>query len=249
LSSAILYLAIIAIWACVLVPRWIHKPHRVVPGSERLFGLQYSAASGAPDAETNDVAGDGWDDQGVSTEVLTGVREQSASEHDAAPGNGVPVEQGVAWQRITQRRTYHAAGAAPGSRPVSLAQPGPGRVHILQTRRRLLTMLVTLVIVALAATAAKLSPWWILVPPGGMLGMYLLLLREAANADAEQAQWRAQELAAEAAAHAEAARQRARRVWEASQPQPTAEIIDISARVTDQLYDQYADAAARAVGD
>ena len=36
---------------------------------------------------------------------------------------------------------------------------------------------------------------------------------------------------------------------EASQPQPAAEIIDISARVTDQLYDQYADAAVRAVGD
>ena len=29
----------------------------------------------------------------------------------------------------------------------------------------------------------------------------------------------------------------------------SAEIIDISARVTDQLYDQYTDAASRAVGD
>ena len=46
-----------------------------------------------------------------------------------------------------------------------------------------------------------------------------------------------------------AARLRGRRAGEASQPQPTAEIIDISARVSDQLYDQYADAAARAVGD
>jgi hypothetical protein len=29
----------------------------------------------------------------------------------------------------------------------------------------------------------------------------------------------------------------------------SAEIIDISARLSDQLYDQYADAAVRAVGD
>jgi hypothetical protein len=30
---------------------------------------------------------------------------------------------------------------------------------------------------------------------------------------------------------------------------PDAEVIDISARVSDQVYDQYADAAERAVGD
>jgi|CZKT01.1.fsa_nt_gi hypothetical protein len=261
MSSAILYLAIIAIWACVLVPRWIHKPHRILPEPEKLFGLQYSAAPGAPDAETGEMAGDGWDDRGDSTEVLPGVAGQgTALDHGAAPQNGVPAEQGVAWHRITERRTYHATGPAPGSRPVSPAQPGPDRSRVVQARRRLLTMLVTLMIAALAATAAKLSPGWILVPPGGMLGVYLLLLREATHADAEQAQWQAQELAAEAAARAETARQRARRAWEASQPQPTAEIIDISARVTDQLYDQhagstdqlydqYADAAVRAVGD
>src|ERR1039457_149451 len=189
MSSAILYLAIIAIWACVLVPRWIHKPHRILPEPEKLFGLQYSAAPGAPDAETGEMAGDGWDDRGDSTEVLPGVAGQgTALDHGAAPQNGVPAEQGVAWHRITERRTYHATGPAPGSRPVSPAPPGPARAPV------------------------------------------------------------------------ETARQRARRAWEASQPQPTAEIIDISARVTDQLYDQhagstdqlydqYADAAVRAVGD
>ena len=34
-----------------------------------------------------------------------------------------------------------------------------------------------------------------------------------------------------------------------AEPAPTAEIIDISARVSDQVYDQYTDAAERAVGD
>jgi hypothetical protein len=78
-----------------------------------------------------------------------------------------------------------------------------------------------------------------------MLGMYLLLLREAALADAENARWRAR--------HVHAARQRARararESWATRTPQPTAEIIDISARLGDQLYDQYADATVRAVGD
>ncbi len=111
-------------------------------------------------------------------------------------------------------------------------------------------MLVALAAVALACTAAKLTPWWVLVPPAGMLGTYVLVLREAAQADAEQARWLAQEQAAqEQAAQTEAARLRVHQTRAATQPQPTAKIIDISARVTDQLYDQYADAAVRAVGD
>jgi hypothetical protein len=149
-------------------------------------------------------------------------------DESAAPSSP---EHGVAWHRVTQRRSFHTE-QHPSAR-------------VIQARRRLLTMLATLVVVALAATAAGLTPWWTLAPPAGVLGLYLLLLREAAIADEEQEQFRSQQRAA----LAEAASQRAQRTWPASQPQPTAEIIDISARVTDQLYDQYADAAVRAVGD
>jgi hypothetical protein len=45
------------------------------------------------------------------------------------------------------------------------------------------------------------------------------------------------------------AAQAEREAYEAAQAEPGAQIIDISGRVTDQLYDQYADAAVRAVGD
>jgi hypothetical protein len=48
------------------------------------------------------------------------------------------------------------------------------------------------------------------------------------------------------------ARAREQEALAAQAPQPTAEIIDITARTArdrDQLYDQYADAAVRAVGD
>jgi hypothetical protein len=329
LSSAILYLAIIAIWACVLVPRWIHKPHRV-PAANELPGLKYVGASGQPDsgnrrgasasgyappaawaaasaatartdpasvsiahtaavgastvgAPPANTAGIGASTVGASTvgappagapaagaatsradadaDAGAGNADAGAGNADTGAGNAdagqasaadvrpatadssapqpTVVEEGVAWHRVT--RSYHSEHQV-AQQPQTEA---PGRAHVLQARRRLLTTLVTLAIAALACTAANVAPWWIVVPPVGMLGVYVLLLREAAQADAEQARWLAKELTVQA----EAARLRPRQAWEAGQPQPTAEIIDISARVTDQLYDQYADAAVRAVGD
>jgi hypothetical protein len=265
LSSAILYLAIIAIWACVLVPRWIHKPHRV-PEADELPGLRYVGTARQPDSGTRrpaSASGDAppaaWAAASAATAtaaVGTGASAGAGAGADAGAGAGetrneaadntpaqrLAAEEGVAWHRVTQRRSYHSERQVPEEYQ---AHHAPGRARTLQARRRLLTMLVTLGVVVLACTAAKLTPWWVLVPPAGMLGIYVLVLREAAQADAEQARWLAQERSAQA----EAARLRARQTREATEPQPTAKIIDISARVTDQLYDQYADATIRAVGD
>jgi hypothetical protein len=106
-------------------------------------------------------------------------------------------------------------------------------------------MLVLLTAAAGTCTALKLTQWWICIPPAVMLGTYLLLLREAAIADAERARWIA------AAEVRRADRERSYQAETAQPPdeQPSAEVIDISARVNDMLYDQYADAAVRAVGD
>ena len=99
------------------------------------------------------------------------------------------------------------------------------------------------------------------MPPGVLLAGFLLLLREAARSDGARARRQAQ--------HAEAGQRRQPEDQEKEEepevferiastpeaPQPeaepaaTAEIIDISARVNDQVYDQYTDAAERAVGD
>ena len=259
MSSAILYLAIIAIWACVLVPRWIHKPHRV-PEADELPGLKYVSASGqaaSGGSRGSSASGNAppaaWAAASAAMASAATATASASADADAgkaaeahryeAGGSGagqpVAVEEGVAWHRVT--RSYHSEHQVARPEPLQ----APGRARILQARRRLLTTLVSLAVAALACAAVNLAPWWILVPPVGMLGMYVLLLREAAQADAEQARWLAQEQAAQA----ETARSRARQAWEASQPEPTAEIIDISARVTDQLYDQYAYAAVRAVGD
>jgi hypothetical protein len=188
-SSAILYLAIVAIWAFVLIPRWLRRPHLLGGENDR----QEDIATGEADVTASRYGGSG----------------SETEERQEAPGR-------ERW-----------------------AQPS-SRSKVIQARRRLLTMLLTLMVVAAACTYLKLTTWWVCIPPAVMLGMYLLLLREAALADAEHARGRAVE-----DRQVQAAR---RRADEESQEQG-AQIIDISARLVDQLYDQYADAAIRAVGD
>ncbi len=83
-------------------------------------------------------------------------------------------------------------------------------------RRRLLGMLIVLEIAAIALAAMGLAAMWVIIPPTIMLTGYLLLLREAAQADAERAQREA-----EAAAHArERARAKAARARAAQRTTP-----------------------------
>jgi hypothetical protein len=142
-----------------------------------------------------------------------------------------------------------AHSSRPGPAPRRPA-PGPSqsREQMMRARRRMLTILASLVFITAAFVVTGLVRWWICVPPVVLLVLYVLLLREIAMADAELARKRA-------AWQARAARdvwRRAHQAWDAEREtaaEPTAEIIDISSRVGDQLYDQYADAAVRAVGD
>jgi hypothetical protein len=142
---------------------------------------------------------------------------------------------------------------ARSSRPETAPRrPAPGPSHsrgqMMRARRRMLTILASLVFITATFVVAGLVRWWICVPPVVLLVLYVLLLREIAMADAELTRKRT-------AWEARAARdvwRRAHQAWEAEREavaEPTAEIIDISSRVGDQLYDQYADAAVRAVGD
>jgi hypothetical protein len=177
------------------------------------------------------------------------------SAEPAGPGRAVEGGEGWAAEPYPARRS---------AAPQSLS-----RSRVLLARRRLLVLLLLLAAAAGTCAYLKITSWWTCIPPAGMLGGYLLLLREAAVADAERARARA---AAEW--RAEVARERAWAAEEAAvadteyvqYEQHAAEVIDISRRVGgdqlfdqyedtsgraegDQLYDQYADAAMRAVGD
>jgi hypothetical protein len=182
MSSALLYVAIIAIWLCVLIPRWLKR----------------DSARGAVIAP--DIAAGG------ETPVTAPVDADQAS--DSAPrgtNDGAPpaTESGV---------TAHppAAPAAPApTAPAPALSAEEARRRIVTGRRRLLGMLILLEIAAIALSIVGLAAPWVIIPPTIMLTGYLLLLREAAHADAERAQRDAQ-----AAAHARererAARARAR---------------------------------------
>jgi hypothetical protein len=213
MSSAILYIGIVAIWAFVLVPRWLRRDHE-------------QPAESADDEATLDA------------EPTADVR------HDSHPADR---------DETVRRAPARPAPAGPAWSPTrdSAPQvPTSARSRAMQARRRMLTMLVTLTGGAVACFLLKLTPWWAIIPPAGMLGGFVLLLREATLADAERARRRA--------GHAARARATARhepdddvrgRAVAFEPPEPSAEVIDISARVSDQLYDQYADATIRAVGD
>jgi hypothetical protein len=154
MSSALIFLAIIAIWACVLIPRWL-KHGAVAP-----VAAPATAESTAAAPDIDEVAADGTEE--------TPEAEQS-----------LPAE------------------------PLSAEE---SRRRMLTARRRLLMMLAVLEVAAIVLALTSLAAVWVVIPPTVMLAGYLLLLREAAKADAERARHEA-----EAAAHArERANARAR---------------------------------------
>ena len=294
LSSAILYLAIVAIWACVLVPRWLRRPHEQSSDQEAAYepydSDQAEAAGTGEPADAGEPAGGG--PYAVAPDWAT-LREQDAVaygdpvawEEPAVPGGSEgPVE---ATHSVTATYSaevtysaettadevapdaYYDAPAHGGDVPhrghvthggpadgwrqphVPVHAPGPSP-HVVQARRRTLTMVLLITVAVMGSTFIGLTPWWTAVPPFLMLGAYMLLLREAARADTEHAHRWAEAEAFRAARRDELASERARQAEAVTPPEPTAQIITLTtptSRDDDQLYDQYADAEIRAVGD
>ena len=174
MSSAILYLAIVAIWACVLIPRWLRR-------DSAHGAVTTSSETAAPHGF---VAPDGFVTPGaISGDGDSGSRPDGSSGDDSV-GDTMAAE----WPGDT------VAAGRPGDtddapRPLP-APPGAeeSRRHMLAARRRLLGILIILEVAAIALAFLGLAAPWVVVPPTIMLTGYLLLLREAARADAEHAQ-------------------------------------------------------------
>jgi hypothetical protein len=232
-SSAVLYLAIIAIWALFLVPAWLKRPHGVrLSSEEELAEPDFDETAHEPEAAGPYLPAMEWaDDDSDAPAEPDGYEDVSYPDREYR--DEVPY--------------YAAEPRRPATQPASQS-----RQQMLHARRRMLTILVSLTMITGVFAYLGSVQWWICLPPAGMLVLYVLLLREIALADAELARKR----------QAWEAREERQRAWEATQQQryawaradsdraePTAQIIDISERVGDQLYDQYTDAAVRAVGD
>jgi len=219
-SGVFLYVGIVAIWAFVLVPRWLRRHHSQSHAEAEL--VESAASEDHADAEHYEPYAD------------AGAAVAQADADDADP-------------EASDHRDGHSRQAAgigrPAAAPPRRSHLPPSRARMLQARRRLLTGLLLLAAAMGGCIEAKLIPVWACIPPAMVLAAYLLLLREVGRAETEQAHNRAASLA-----RAQAARRHAE-VAAAAAAQPSAQIIDISGRVGDQLYDQYADATVRAVGD
>ncbi len=279
MSSAVLYVAIVAIWAVILLPHWIRRPHssRSETVAETEFAADAESDVGSESVADVDADADARESAGASRRAEMSHSEpvrRAPVTHEAtlnqadSGGRGYGPEYGndvPDYAEPTLRPPVRATAGpvAPGSVSggsvsggsvsggPSSGGPSASRQQMLRSRRRMLTILTALTLAALGLTGIGLMPWWLCVPPAVMLVAYLLLLREIAMADAEMATRREEMIVRRDQVLAARAddRQRAREAWAASHPEPTAEIIDISGRIGDQLYDQYADAAVRAVGD
>ena len=241
MSSAILYVAIVAIWAGVLIPRWLRRDSAA---SERYSeDLTTAEAHAEPDAEPAPPPRRHQARVAPRAPARPEVRSEARAE--ARPE-----------VRAEGRPEVRSEVKAEGRPEVRAEPPGGGprdREHtkVLAARRRLLYMLLALAIGSGALAVTKMAAWWVMVPPTIMLLGYLGLLREAAKADAERREL-ARTRATAAAAVAAAARRETAPAPAPPPPAPDAEVIDISASLTSagqEFFDQYADAKLRAVGD
>jgi len=127
----------------------------------------------------------------------------------------------------------------------------PGHRRVLAARRRLLIMLLALSVASGALAGTRMAAWWVIVPPSVMLLGYLLLLREAAQADAERREMARNRMTGEAAERRSAPVAHVTPVAPgiAASAVPAAKIIAFLPPPEEQIYDQYTDAKLRAVGD
>jgi hypothetical protein len=96
-----------------------------------------------------------------------------------------------------------------------------------------------------------MAAWWVIVPPSVMLLGYLLLLREAAKADVERRSVRVEAVAhvAPVAAARVAPAAPAAPMAPAAPPAKIIAFLPPQESAQEPIYDQYADAKLRAVGD
>ena len=250
MSSAILYVAIVAIWACVLIPRWLRRDSSSAAPDADTAGSMESQDPGAEGLGAEDP---GAEDLGVVAEPAPAPAFASRGrERRAAPDRPVAAER-VAGERVAGERIVaeRVAGDPLAGDPLA---GDPGHRRVLAARRRLLIMLLALTAASGLLAGARMAAWWVIVPPSVMLLGYLLMLREAARADAERREMARYRMAGEAAERRSAPVGHvtpAVPVAAATAPAPAsaAKIIAFLPPPEEQIYDQYTDAKLRAVGD
>ncbi|MEV2274350.1 hypothetical protein AB0I72_02080 [Nocardiopsis sp. NPDC049922] len=230
MSSSPLYLAIVVVWLIVLVPMLLRKDSVDTVHEDQRRGDEWEPEEAEEGEEPDDAAGaapeEGEDPDAEETQVLR--RPAFGPAGPAGHGEG-------------------AGATIPGARPSAPAgrhrRAGESRARVIARRRRRTTGLALVNAATIVAVALDLGPWWVMTPPILLLSGHLVLLREAAKADAErlEAQLRARRRAVVRA-------RRAAEEEERREAEREAQVIALRER-RNQVYDQYADARLRAAGD
>jgi hypothetical protein len=215
MSSAVLYLAIVAVWGIVLVPMWLRRDGE---GIGRLLHRRQEAA----------------DDDGVVVDEDDVAFEEPDEAEYAEPDAEPDAEPVPAPAEVPAR--------APG-RGKSVRRRRVTRGAVIARRRRRTLGLSLLTLTAIAVTAFQVAPWWFVVPPVVLLGGHLSLLRVAVSMDqARRAELRrVNAIRAAQARHVRAEHEAQEAARAATR---TAEVIELPGLQQEEVYDQYTDLRA-----
>lgn len=224
MSSAILYVAIVAIWACVLIPRWLRRdaargadtavPGDAVPGD---VADDFSGVGGDVADEEEYPEDSAWADTPVRTKAPVWAEAAALAEAAAWTEMAAGTDTGADRDRDTGRGQPDYRDV-PEPRGAPASAPDEARRRMLAARRRLLIMLAVVEAAAIALAVSRFAAMWVLIPPSVMVAGYLLLLREAARGDAERVRRDAQAAQARARAQERARERAARRAQPARVP-------------------------------
>jgi hypothetical protein len=162
--SGVIYAAIVAAWAAVLVPRWVRRNEEVEEAREidAVRGVRLLARPA-------DVSRPGRHGHG-------GGRTATATFHDGRMAGTSAVDPA------------DRSRAEPNSRVAETAEPFPhGQAEFAARRRRrvLLFLLVAVAVTATAVVVVRLPAWWVVVPSTSLAG-FLVLARRAAVREARR---------------------------------------------------------------
>ena len=150
MSSAVLYLAIVAIWALVLVPRWVRPRHSAPRSGARQQTLESQLTEPVWPRRVEDFAWAGEDEAAEEGEVR---RDRGAVQDRQVRPDGDTV----------QAAAGHGGGAVADRGPSAAGE----RASILRARRRALIALLLLTGGAVAIAVRHLAADWVVIPAGG----------------------------------------------------------------------------------
>ncbi len=257
MGSVFLYLAIVLMWLCVLVPMWLRRDRNDEAELVPAFGAEDTASDTASDAGAI-VGEDTGEGDTLSEPAPTPMSAASADPTGTASSLQGASPQAATPQAATSASSPREATAAADGEDVDISvtsPPPPSRIdrrraaarrraRLIARRRRRMLWSILLVIASAVTASTGVVSWLGVLPSVFLLLGYLVMLRIAVRIDAERR-------AHVARARAERARRRRAReqALALAAQQTAAEILEFDASRRVEVFDQYADPPRRAVGD